>query len=98
MLSMSANAQKTTVSPPSVQVQFMECKREYVKLSNERDTLKSMFADTLLKHRAERVVWKSQTESQVTTAKKTGRKQGFTWGTLTVLGIEALTGLYFLTR
>ncbi|WP_428668149.1 hypothetical protein [Runella sp.] len=76
----------------------MDCKRSYVKLSNERDTLKSMFADTLLKHRAERVVWKSETKSQVKTAKKTGRKQGFTWGVIGTLSVEALTALYFITR
>ncbi|AXE16259.1 hypothetical protein DR864_28095 [Runella rosea] len=69
-----------------------------MKLSNERDTLKKMFADSLVKHRFERVSWTLSTKEQVKASKKTGRKQGFRWGVFGVLGAEALVAIYFLTR
>lgn len=54
----------------------MDCKRAYVKLSNERDTLKKMFVDSLFKHTFERMAWKQTAKSEFKRGKKTGRKQG----------------------
>lgn len=93
-LSTRSNAQKIS----STDIKLLDCKRAYVKLSNERDTLKAMFADSLVKHRFERVSWILSTKEQVKTSKKMGRKQGFRWGVFGVLGAEALAAIYFLTR
>lgn len=101
ILSTRSNAQKITDNLPKItpiQVQLFDCKKAYIKLSDERDTLKAMLADSLLRHRFERTFWVANTKKQVKTAKKSGRKQGITLGVLGTLGIEVLAGIYFLTR
>ena len=72
----------------------MDCKRAYVKLSNERDTIKNMFADSLFRHRFERTFWAANTKKQVKVAKATGRKQG----ALLVLIPEIILALYWVSR
>lgn len=71
-LSTRSNAQKIS----STDIKLLDCKRAYVKLSNERDTLKAMFADSLVKHRFERVSWILSTKEQVKTSKKWDANRG----------------------
>lgn len=83
MLNTNANAQKISSPTPvfvPIEAQLLDCKRAYIKLSNERDTVKAMFIDSLMKHSYERVTWKKSTEKQVKEAEKVGFWKGVKWG------------------
>lgn len=94
ILSMRSNAQKIS----NADIKLLDCKRAYVKLSNERDTLKAMFADSLLNHKAERVTWALQKQEEKKEAKRQGKRTGRKQGALLVLVPEIILALYWATR
>ena len=93
---MNVNAQKISSLTPKytpLEVQLFDCKKAYIKLSDERDSLKNMHADSLLSFDFQRIAWGKKSKTTVKETKKTW----FGRGVLVTLGLEAVI-VYLATR